>query len=220
METKDDCKESFRVKITQKTGDHFVEYRNGKYETIPGTLDMSISVKEAQHVYQDIINLLTPFRAIKDVREIRLEKFDQIIKALNLEENIGASITFDDRINKLQHKLESLKYHMNECSTYENKYEDKYRDKYVNSIVDLEQVDPVFVYETESFLFQTKSTLDILAQIVGVAYRLTGMVTYGDDGEKLVEKLRKSSAHRNYLEQKEEIIEMIENNENWVKKLV
>jgi hypothetical protein len=87
-------------------------------------------------------------------------------------------------------------------------------------IVDLEQVDPVFVYETESFLFQTKSTLDILAQIVGVAYRLTGIVTYGDDGEKLVEKLRKSSAHRNHLEQKEEIIEIIENNENWVKKLV
>ena len=78
-----------------------------------------------------------------------------MIVSLNLEENIGALITFDDRINKLQHKLESLEYHMNECSTYEKKYEDKYRDKYVNSIVDLEQVDPVFVYETESFLFQT-----------------------------------------------------------------
>jgi len=76
METKDDCKESFRVKIAQKAGDHFVEYRNGKYETLPGTLDMSISVREPQHVYQVIINLLTPFRAIKDVREItHIRKF-------------------------------------------------------------------------------------------------------------------------------------------------
>jgi uncharacterized membrane protein YqgA involved in biofilm formation len=40
-----------------------------------------------------------------------------MIVSLNLEENIGALITFDDRINKLQHKLESLEYHMNECST-------------------------------------------------------------------------------------------------------
>ncbi len=39
----------------------------------------------------NIINLLTPFRAIKDVRKIKLEKFDQIIEELKSgnDENMG-----------------------------------------------------------------------------------------------------------------------------------
>jgi hypothetical protein len=39
----------------------------------------------------NIINLLTPFRAIKDVRKIEPEKFDQIIEELKCgnDENIG-----------------------------------------------------------------------------------------------------------------------------------
>jgi hypothetical protein len=39
----------------------------------------------------NIINLLTPFRAIKDVRKIKLEKFDQIIEELKFgdDENMG-----------------------------------------------------------------------------------------------------------------------------------
>ena len=39
----------------------------------------------------NIIILLTPFRAIKDVRKIKLEKFDQIIEELKCgnDENMG-----------------------------------------------------------------------------------------------------------------------------------
>ena len=109
---------------------------------------------------------------------------------------------------------------MNVCEEREKNYESKYNDEYVNSIVDLEESDPLFVYETESFLFQTKSTLDVLAQIIGIAYRLTGLVTFGDDGKEIINRIRKSSAHRDRQIQKEEMIEITKANENWVRNIV
>jgi hypothetical protein len=69
-------------------------------------------------------------------------------------------------------------------------------------------------------LFQIKSALNIIAQIIGIAYKITGVHTYGEDGRDLIDKLKKSSAHRDYQEQKEEMINIIKSNENWIKQLV
>jgi hypothetical protein len=220
MEIRNDCKEYFKVKITRKTDDHFVAFRNDKYEKIQGRIRMGISVKDSTHVYIDIVDLFSTLRPIKDGRNIRLQKFDEIIRGLHLENNIDATITFDNRINKLQHKLESLKYHMNECLTHEKKYEEKYKDKYVNSIVELGEIDPVFVFGIESFLFQTKSALDVLAHIIAIAFRLGEVYTYHRDGEDLIDKIEKTSAHREYQEQKEAMIGIIQRNKNWIKHLV
>jgi hypothetical protein len=218
MEIRNDCKEYFKVKITRRTDDHFVAFRNGKYEKIPGRIRMGLSVRDSTH--GDIIDLLATLRTIKDTRPIKLERFDEIIKGLNLESNINATITYEQRINKLQHKLESLKYHIKKCVEQEKNYESKYKNEYVNTIVDLEEIDPVFVYETESFLFQTKSTLDVLAQIIAIEYRLTGIVTFGEDGKDVIDQIIKSSAHRDHPEQKEEMIKIIKRSESWIRNLV
>jgi hypothetical protein len=62
--------------------------------------------------------------------------------------------------------------------------------------------------------------LDILAQIVGIAFRLSGIVTYSDNGDDLIDKLRKSSAFRNKPENKDKLVTIIDNNKIWVKNLV
>lgn len=90
--------EYFTVKITNQTQDHFVSYRNGKYEIIPGNLLMKISVKDPKYVYGDIINLLKPLREIKNIGNIKIEKFNKIIKDLNLEDNFDSSISWTNRI--------------------------------------------------------------------------------------------------------------------------
>ena len=219
MTSENDCKESFKVKITERTGDYFVTYKNGKYEKASGRTDIVVSVSNPENVYDDIISLLSILRKIGNITT-RLQRFDEIVEGLDLKNHIDATLTIQNRINKLQHKLESLKYHIQRCSKQEKEYEDGFKDKYVNSIVGIEEIDPIFVFETESFLFQIKSALDIIAQIIGIAYRITQVHTYAEDGRDLIDKLKKSSAHRDYQEQKEEMINIIKSNENWIKQLV
>ena len=210
--------EYFSVKITKQTEDHFVGYKDGKYEKIPGRIMMKISVINPEFVYEDIINLLKPLREIKNIESIRLPRFDKIIRELHLEDNIDSTISWGNRINKLQHKLESIKYHMNSFSKHEKEDEDKCKKEYTNTIVELEKIDPVYVYETEAFLFQTKSALDIIAHIIGMSYKLTGVVTY--DGKDLIDKINKSSAFRQNEYNKKGIIEILKSNESWIKNFV
>lgn len=69
-------------------------------------------------------------------------------------------------------------------------------------------------------MFQAKSTLDNIAQLIGMVYRLTGVVTYANDGDKLIDKLQKSSAHRDSHENKQKLIQVLLKNKNWIKDFV
>jgi hypothetical protein len=213
-------KEFFKVKITNRTGDYFVEYVNGQYRRIPGRIMMKISAVAPEYVYEDVIEILKPLRDINIQETVKLERYTSIIRELNLQKNQDSILSWTNRINKLQHKLNSLKNRMKTFSEHEMKFEEKCKKEYTDSIVEYEEIDPIYVDETESFLFQAKSALDILAQIIGIAYRLSGAVTYSDDGNDLIDKLRKSSAFRNNAENKEEMIKVIERNKDWIKDLV
>lgn len=212
--------EYFTVKITKRTEDHFVEYVNGEYRKLPGRLMMKISVIDPRYVYSDVIDLLKALREINVNQTIKLDRFTTIIKELHLQDNQDSIMSWSNRINKLQHKLNSVKNHMKAFSEREKELEDKCKKEYTGSIVELEEIDPFYYDETESFLFQVKSALDILAQIVGIAFRLSGVITYKENGDDLIDKLRKSSAFRNKPENKDKLITIIENNKIWVKNLV
>lgn len=163
--------------------------------------------------------MLEPLRQIQDKIPKRIGRFDIIVNELSLEKNVDTTITLENRINALQHKLESLKYHHNECIKCEREYELRYEDSYINSIVELEEIEPVFEYETEAYLFQTKSALDILGQIIGIIYRLSGVHTYHNSGDDLIKKIQKSSALGEYQDNKNELIEILKNNREWIRRL-
>jgi len=114
----------FTVTGTNKSKDRVVLGKSdGTYEELPEGYGLvgRISAKSAEHVYQDIIDLLKILRNIQNVRNRNIERYDQIIKELQIIEDFDTdkSITWGNRINKLQHKLESLKYHMNKFREHE-----------------------------------------------------------------------------------------------------
>lgn len=213
-------KEFFQVRITNRTEDSFEEYVNGEWRKIPGRVMMKLSAVDAKYVYKDVIELLKPLRDISLNYTIKLERYTAIIKELNLQDNQDSIITWSNRINKIQHKLHSVKNHMKTFSEHENKFEEKCKKEYTDSILELEEIDPVYYDETESFLFQAKSALDILAQIIGISYRLSGVITYADDGKDLIDKLNKTSAFRNNIENKDKMVTLIEKNQIWIKEIV
>jgi hypothetical protein len=210
--------EFFTVRVTKPSEDYFEEFVNGQWRRIPGRVMMNVSC--SNQVYEDIIKLLEPLRKVEHIEPIRLERFATIVHELNLDTNHDATISWNNRINKLQHKLSSLKYHMEIYTEHEKNFQEKCKREYTDSIVELEEVDPVYYNETESFLFQTKSILDILSQIIGIAFKLTGVVTYANDGDDLIDKLGKTASYRDKPIKKKEMISIIDRNKNWVKDLV
>ena len=60
-------REYFEVRINPATptGSTVVEYRNGKWENIPGiSLAMTVYVVDPQYVYNDVVDLLKPLSSM------------------------------------------------------------------------------------------------------------------------------------------------------------
>ena len=78
---------------------------------------------------------------------------------------------------------------------------------------------PVLIYVTESFLFHSKSCLDVLAQLIADNFKLTGVKTFRKYGEDSIEKISKNPL-KNYPTQCENMKSFLSNNRPWVKYLV
>lgn len=212
--------ESFKVRVTNKSKDRVILGKSdGSYTVLPEGFGIvgRISGKRPEHTYPDIIDVLNTLRNIKNVDDRDIERYRQIINDLKIDNTQqDKSITWNNRINKLQHKLESLKYHSNNFKKHEIELENEYKNEYTNVITDFEELDPIFTYETEAYLFQTKSSLYIFAQIIGLAFRLTGIVTYTEDGKDLIDKIQKTSSHRDFALEKNQLITIIDTNREWI----
>ena len=77
---------------------------------------------------------------------------------------------------------------------------------------------PHLIHNTESFLFQSKSCLDVFAQIIAYSFKFE-IRTYENYGEKLIKILEKEPS-KNYPEYTKNIIETIQKNKPWIKELV
>jgi hypothetical protein len=73
------------------------------------------------------------------------------------------------------------------------------------------------VYEIESFLFQIKSTLDVLAQIIGMTFSLQGIGTYSNDGDIIIKKLKED---KNINQSALELSEIILHHKTWVADII
>jgi hypothetical protein len=72
---------------------------------------------------------------------------------------------------------------------------------------------------TEAYLFQSKSCLDVLAQLIANTFRLTGVTTYKNYGDDLIDKVSKNPL-KAYPTRCEDLKSLIRNNERWVRYLV
>lgn len=175
--------EYFDVKITHKSNDKFVVFRNGKWQDLNlpkgHGLDISVTVTDPDNDNKDIINMLSVYRDIKTVSNFSFTRYQRYINELNLQKHNDNSITWDNRINKLQHKLEAVRFHMTNFNLHQDEVQQEFEKQYANSIVEVEETDQRFTYELESFLFQVQSLLDILGQIIALAIRDNTFDSYG-----------------------------------------
>ena len=123
------------------------------------------------------------------------------------------------RLEKLHHKLDAIKYHIESFKSYERNVETELRNHVVanttkNKIYD----DPLLIYNFESFLFQSKSCLDVLSQLLAYCFK-EKITTFGNHGNDLINLLQKKSKKDNSKE-KRSMIDVIQGSRNWVKDLV
>ena len=68
------------------------------------------------------------------------------------------------RIDKLHHKLNAVKFHAYSFKSSERKIEEEYKKLlFANNTLNKIIENPHLIYNTESFLFQSKSCLDVFA---------------------------------------------------------
>lgn len=140
--------------------DYHMVMRDGNWERRPGLLAVTLGGKKAEDVDEDIENL-----------------FDVLIR--------GAEKSTMDRIRDLKHKLYAARYHL---QMIERRIDDELarygKEHRPAAGAAWETEDPVVVYETEAFLFQTKSALDLLTQLLSVFVpRLRSLRTFRHSGE-------------------------------------
>jgi hypothetical protein len=123
------------------------------------------------------------------------------------------------RINKLVHKLSALQFHTNLFKSFEKNTETNYT-KYLAANTTMNKIydDPHLIFNVESFLFQSKSCLDVFAQMIAYIFKFK-ISTYGRDGDDLI-KILKQEPSKNHPEHAKQVIEIIQKNRIWVKELI
>lgn len=105
--------------------------------------------------------------------------YDLIAKAISSSKNLKNG-RLEKKLIDCRHKLQAVKYHLSSIKSEIKERIKEYENNYSpGSGVSLEMENPKLVYETEAFLFQTKSSLDLLTQALGcVVPPLNTMYTF------------------------------------------
>ena len=141
---------SFRVKPKNKPEviDYYMTSPDGKNWTKhPGNIVAMISGFKPEDLDEDITAIIDPILEYsKEIQNDRL--FDKLIDS--------------------RHKLHAVRYHLLTLQKEIVDRVDEFKKSYsAGSGIAQELENPRLVYETEAFLFQVKSSLDILAQVLG-----------------------------------------------------
>jgi hypothetical protein len=135
----------------------------------------------------------------------------------NLENNIKSKIK--ERSNRLHHKLSAIKFHKNNFIKEEDKEITKYKDYYQAENTEYIFDNNILIYETESFLFQIKSSLDILGQIIGIICKFNDCTTYTDDGDIIIKRFE-NNCPKELKEIAPRFIELLKNNKQWLSEVI
>lgn len=118
----------------------------------------------------------------------------------------------------LKIELRPLQYHSNSFKYFEREIEKDWKTNIVGNISMNKIINnPGLIYNLESFLFQSKSCLDVLAQLIAYSFKFR-ITSYGDNGNGLIQILKKPS--KNNPEYAKKMIAIIDKNKPWVKELV
>jgi hypothetical protein len=124
---------------------------------------------------------------------------------------------FTRELNLCQHKLYAVMYHINNFVSEEQSQVQKFKEDYTPpSGVQMHTENPVLIYEMESFLFQVKSSLDVLTisllnKLFGLNLRSFGTDIVIDALEKNENKIGRPKVNK--------LKSIIEKNKDWIEEL-
>jgi hypothetical protein len=187
--------ESFKVTPKKKPEivDYHIESKNGgrTWERKPGLLLMRMAFRPLATTKKEIDELF---------RNIRKD-----------------SSTFGRELNVCQHKLYAVRYHMDNFVSEEQSQVQKFKEDYTPpSGVQMNRKNPVLIYEMESFLFQVKSSLDVLA--VRFLNKLFGLKLGSFGTEKVIDTLKKSE-NKIGRQKVNKLKSVIEKNKDWLEEI-
>jgi hypothetical protein len=184
----------FKVKVTggTKAPDfHLIrQLGSNEWKKEPGRMALRIGYKENKD---------------KDIENILIDIFDEIPKDNTI---------LLERVSRLEHKLHGIKYHLNDFIKEEKRIIENFLNEYEAPGNDTEYQNPNLIYSMESFLFQCKSALDILSQIISMLFDFK-KDTYAiskDKGNIIVKKLLEQNS---YLSN--ELAKILKKYDSWIK---
>ncbi len=106
----------------------------------------------------------------------------------HLEENGISGLA--QSLNDVEHKLRGVRYHRDKFSRVEQVGIDRFRSRHVPPTgVAFEERSPDLLFEVEGFLYQVKSTLDMLARLLAASGLRSMGHSFGDHGDHLLKQL-------------------------------
>ena len=108
------------------------------------------------------------------------DSFGGILKSSKISSNPG----LQTKIHDCKHKLYAVRYHLRTIKDETDKrFKDFQKNYKAASGASFEQENPILIYETESFLFQVKSNLDLMVQALShVVPSLKSFRTFAHSG--------------------------------------
>jgi hypothetical protein len=151
------------------------------------------------------VNFRSPVPWDNEVNEILKPYYDAELKQNDRWEN-----RVKVKLNDMHYKLDALKFHIELFKGFELDLENEFRKHIVaNTTMNKIPDDPRLISIIESFLFQSKSNLDVFSQLITNSFREENL--NGKDGNKLIKRLgRKLKIENN--EETKKVIDIVQNN--------
>jgi len=93
-------------------------------------------------------------------------------------------------LNDVEHKLRGVRYHRDNLERVENAAVERFRTGHAPSTgVAVEEREPAILFEVEGFLYQVKSTVDVLARLLTAAGLRSIGHSFGDHGDRVLKQL-------------------------------
>jgi hypothetical protein len=115
-------------------------------------------------------------------------RWGNLLQSHSVPYRVSHAVT--SRLNDIQHKLRGVRYHRENFDRHETDMELQFSTAAPPTGAEMEQKVPGLVFEVEGFLYQTKSALDMLAQVLRDAGFQSVGESFGDHGERILGQLQ------------------------------
>lgn len=135
----------------------------------PGILSAMIGIQPAGSVDSELLKLRWSWGTVLETSDL-----DGLAKCLN----------------DIEHKLRGVRYHRDNLDRVENVAAERFRSRHAPPAgVAVEEREPEILFEVEGFLYQVKSSMDMLARLLTAAGLQSIGHSFGDHGDRVLKQL-------------------------------